>query len=64
VGIEYCWTSLVKTLGTARNCQIAIEVVKFGAVASAITYFNNGYSKFEFISVYLVILTRQKIYIY
>jgi hypothetical protein len=42
----------VKTLalGTARNCQIAIEeVVEFGATAtaSAITYLNNGYSKFE-----------------
>jgi hypothetical protein len=47
VSIEYCWTSLVKTLGTARNCQIAIEVFNFGATASAITYFNNGYSEFE-----------------
>jgi hypothetical protein len=47
VGIEYYWTSLVKTLGMARNCQTAIEVVKFGATASAITYFNNGYSEFE-----------------
>jgi hypothetical protein len=40
----------VKTLGTARNCQIAIEeVVKFGATATAsvIAYFNNGYSEFE-----------------
>jgi hypothetical protein len=35
-------TSLVKTLGTARNCQIAIEEVQ---VWSAITYFNNGYSE-------------------
>jgi hypothetical protein len=38
----------VKTLGTAIHCQIAIEeVVKFGATATAITYFNNGYSEFE-----------------
>jgi hypothetical protein len=34
VGIEYCWTSLVKTMETARN--IAIEMVKFGATDSAI----------------------------
>jgi hypothetical protein len=44
VGTEYCWTSLVKTLGIARNCQIAIEEVQ---VWSAITYFNNGYSELE-----------------
>jgi hypothetical protein len=52
----------VKTLGTAREIAIGIEVVKFGAIEvchgikvrgserwtkPAPLFFNNGYSKFE-----------------
>jgi hypothetical protein len=33
--------------GPWERPEIAIEVVKFGATASAITYLNNGYSEFE-----------------
>jgi hypothetical protein len=47
VGIEYCWTSLVKTLGTPEIAKLPSKWSSLEYTASAITYFNNGYSEFE-----------------